>query len=64
MSIQNTSLSGRKKQVSNKEMTLGERLYIGAIAGGMATTFKHLFKKKVTISYPEETRPFSPVYRG
>ena len=45
MSIQNISLSGRKKQVSNKEMTLGERLYIGAIAGGMATTFKHLFKK-------------------
>src|SRR5690606_10641956 len=64
MSIQNTSLSGRKKQVSNKEMTLGERLYFGAIGGGMATTVKHLFKKKVTISYPEETRPFSPVYRG
>ena len=45
-------------------MTLGERLYIGAIAGGMATTLKHMFKKKVTINYPEETRPFSPVYRG
>lgn len=64
MSIENISLSGRKKQVSNKNMTLGERLYIGAIASGMATTLKHMFKKKVTINYPEETRPFSPVYRG
>lgn len=64
MSFENRSLSGRKKQVSNKNMTLGERMYLGAIAGGMATTFKHLFKKKVTINYPEETRPFSPVYRG
>ncbi|HUH25224.1 MAG TPA: NADH-quinone oxidoreductase subunit I [Flavobacterium sp.] len=64
MSIENISLSGRKKQVSNKEMTLGERMYLGSIAGGMATTLKHLFKKKVTINYPEETRPFSPVYRG
>src|SRR5690554_5740965 len=64
MSMENISLSGRKKQVSNKNMTLGERMYLGAIAGGMATTFKHLFKKKVTINYPEETRPFSPVYRG
>src|SRR5690554_2134858 len=64
MSFENKSLSGRKKLVSNKEMTLGERMYLGAIAGGMATTLKHLFKKKVTINYPEETRPFSPVYRG
>ncbi|HLW62371.1 MAG TPA: NADH-quinone oxidoreductase subunit I [Flavobacterium sp.] len=64
MSFENISLSGRKKQVSNKTMTLGERMYLGAIAGGMSTTLKHLFKKKVTINYPEETRPFSPVYRG
>src|SRR5690554_840175 len=64
MSFENKSLSGRKKLVFDKKMTLGERMYIGAIAGGMATTLKHLFKKKVTINYPEETRPFSPVYRG
>lgn len=64
MSYQNISLSGRKKQVSNKEMSLAERMYLPAIAGGLSTTLKHLFKKKVTISYPEQTRPFSPVYRG
>jgi NADH-quinone oxidoreductase subunit I len=27
-------------------------------------TFKHFFKKKATISYPEVQRDFSPVYRG
>lgn len=64
MSAQNISFSGRKKQVSNKEMTLPEKLYLPAIAQGMSTTLKHLFKKKVTIHYPEETRPFSSVYRG
>jgi len=25
---------------------------------------KHMFKKKKTIKYPEETRVFAPVYRG
>jgi len=64
MSIETVSLSGRKKQVANKEMTFGERIYIIAIAKGMWTTLKHMFKKKVTISYPEQTRPFSDVYRG
>ena len=64
MSIQTISLSGRKKQVANKKMTFIERLYLVAIFKGLATTLKHLFKKKVTISYPEEKRPFSDVYRG
>ena len=30
----------------------------------MIITFSHIFKKKATIQYPEETRPFSPVFRG
>ncbi len=64
MSIETISLSGRKKQVVNKKMTFLERIYLVAIFKGMATTLKHMFRKKVTISYPEETRPFSPVYRG
>jgi len=64
MSIQTLSLSGRKKQVANKKMTFIERLYLVAIFKGLATTFKHLFKKKVTINYPEQQRPFSDVYRG
>ena len=63
-SIQNISLSGRKKDVSNKEMTFLERMYLIAIAKGLWITIKHFFKKKATIHYPEQVRAFSPVYRG
>jgi NADH-quinone oxidoreductase subunit I len=58
------SLSGRKKDVSQKEMTLSEQMYIPAIWKGMSITIKHFFRKKVTIQYPEVKREFSPVYRG
>lgn len=64
MSIENISLSGRKKEVSNKKMTFLESLYLVAIVKGLFTTIRHLFKRKVTIKYPEQVRPFSPVYRG
>ncbi|AIG30950.1 NADH-quinone oxidoreductase subunit I [Flavobacterium psychrophilum] len=62
--IQNISLSGRKKQVSNKEMTFLESLYLVAIVKGLLITIKHFFRKKVTIHYPEQVREMSPVYRG
>lgn len=45
-------------------MTLLERIYLWNIAKGMWITFKHIFKKKATISYPEEKRPFSSIFRG
>jgi NADH-quinone oxidoreductase subunit I len=64
MSIQEISLSGRKKVVSNKEMTFLERMYLVAIFKGMAITIKHFFTKKATIHYPEQVREMSPVYRG
>jgi len=64
MSLETISLSGKKKQVSNKKMTFLESLYLVAIAKGLGITLKHLFKKKVTFQYPEQTRPFSPIYRG
>lgn len=57
-------LTNRSKVVVNKEMTLKERLYLPAIFNGMAITMSHLFKKKATVSYPEQTREFAPVYRG
>ena len=62
--IQNISLSGKKKQVSNKEMTFLERMYLVAIVKGLWITIKHFFRKKATIHYPEQVREFSPVYRG
>ncbi len=64
MNIETISLSGKKKQVSNKEMTFLERMYLVAIAKGLWITLRHLFMRKVTIQYPEQVRAMSPVYRG
>ena len=58
------ALTNRSKRVSNKKLSLGERLYLPAVIGGLGITIKHFFKKKVTIQYPEEQRPMSEVYRG
>lgn len=45
-------------------MTLAERAYLPAIFQGLSITMRHFFSKKATIRYPEETRPFSPIFRG
>jgi NADH-quinone oxidoreductase subunit I len=50
--------------VSNKKMTFIEKLYLPAIFGGLNITLRHLFKKKVTVKYPEVKKEFTPVYRG
>ena len=57
-------LTNRSKIVVKKEMSLYERIYLPAIFSGMMITMSHFFKKKPTIQYPEQTRPFSAVYRG
>lgn len=58
------ALTNRAKAVDRKPMSLVEKLYVVNIAKGMMITLGHLFKKKATISYPEQKRPFSPVFRG
>jgi len=58
------SLTKRSKQVERKPMSLLERLYLWNILKGMMITFSHIFRKKATINYPEQKRPFSPVFRG
>ncbi|MGN6615791.1 MAG: NADH-quinone oxidoreductase subunit NuoI [Ilyomonas sp.] len=58
------ALTKRVKPVDRKPMTFLESLYLWNIAKGMFITFKHIFKKKVTIQYPEQKRYFSPVFRG
>jgi NADH-quinone oxidoreductase subunit I len=58
------ALTSKAKQVERKPMNFWEKLYLPAIFKGMSITFRHIFKKKPTISYPEQTRPFSPVFRG
>lgn len=58
-------LTQRSRQVSNKQMTLMERIYLPAILKGMSITLKHFFiPKKATIKYPEQEKPRSGVYRG
>ncbi|MDP4205431.1 MAG: NADH-quinone oxidoreductase subunit I [Bacteroidota bacterium] len=59
------TLTNRSKVVSNKKMTLWEKIYLPAIVKGLSITFfGHFFKRKVTFSYPDKQREFSPVYRG
>jgi NADH-quinone oxidoreductase subunit I len=57
-------LTNRSKTVSNKKMTMAERLYLPGIISGMAITLKHFFGKKTTVKYPEVHREFSEIYRG
>src|SRR5215510_13483216 len=58
------ALTKRAKAVDRSSMTFLEKLYLWNIAKGMMITFSHMFKKKPTIKYPEQKRPFSPVFRG
>ena len=58
------NLTNRSKVVAKKELTLMESMYLPAIFKGMAITLSHLFKRKATIKYPEQTREIAPVYRG
>lgn len=62
--FKNISLSGKKKEVSNKDMTFMESIYFPAILKGMGITLRHFFKPKVTVMYPEQKREFSPIWRG
>ncbi len=57
-------LTNRSIVASNKELNWVEKLYLPAIVKGMMITFRHIFTKKATVSYPEEQRPIAPVYRG
>jgi NADH-quinone oxidoreductase subunit I len=57
-------ITNRSVAVDRSPMTFGERIYVPAILKGLSITLAHIFKKKATVSYPEEKRPFSPVFRG
>lgn len=57
-------LTDRIKVMERKPMTFLERIYLPAIIKGMSITISHFFKKKATISYPEQKRPMSEVFRG
>jgi NADH-quinone oxidoreductase subunit I len=58
------ALTTRREEVERKPMTFWEKIYLPAIASGMAITMSHFFRKKPTIKYPEQKRKFSSVFRG
>ncbi len=58
------ALTNRVKQVDRRPLSFWERMYLPAVFKGMIITMRHFFMKKVTIKYPEQTRSFSPVFRG
>ncbi|MDD2765635.1 MAG: NADH-quinone oxidoreductase subunit I [Opitutaceae bacterium] len=51
-------------QVERKSLTLAERAYLPPILGGLKTTLKHFFARKVTLQYPEQRPEIPPGYRG
>ena len=50
--------------VNRKPLSFWERLYLPAILGGLKVTWRHFWKKKVTMQYPEEKWVVPPNYRG
>jgi len=52
------------KVIERKPLTLAERTYLPQIIGGLRLTFSNIFKKPVTVEYPEQRPPLPPGYRG
>ena len=50
--------------VKSYEPTFIDRIYLPALLRGMWLTFKHMFKKKITIQYPDEKHIPPEGYRG
>ena len=61
-------LTNRSKVVSNKEMTLAEKIYLPAIFKGMGITLKHAVRNIVKgppiYPYPEVDKPRAEIWRG
>ena len=55
-------------KVKRRELTFGERIYLGTVLSGMKTTFKHLVgaggTANVTMQYPEQKWDLPGGYRG
>ncbi|MDX1908077.1 MAG: NADH-quinone oxidoreductase subunit I [Bacteroidia bacterium] len=54
-------ITGDKKE---REMTLGGKLYLPEVFKGMAYTLKQMFRKPVTLEYPEVKVELGPEFRG
>ena len=47
-----------------RQRTFVEKIYLPTIVAELNVTFKHMFRKKDTIQYPEQKHAFGPRYRG
>ena len=51
-------------QVERKPLTFAERTYLPQVLGGLMTTIRHFFGRRVTLEYPEQRPQIAPGYRG
>ncbi len=52
------------KRVRRVRRGLWHALYLPSIIAGLVVTFRHMFRRKDTLQYPEQKRVFGPRYRG
>lgn len=52
------------KVVERKQLRWFEELYLPQVVQGLGMTFKQMFKKDITLEYPEERQQFYDDYRG
>lgn len=50
--------------IERKPLSWLERTYIPQILGGLRTTWRYLWKRSVTLQYPDERPSIPPSYRG
>ena len=53
-----------KGNPNERDLSFVHKMYYGEIAKGMLFSFKHMFRKKVTICYPEQRPELGPEFRG
>ncbi len=51
-------------QVRRVQRTIWHRLYVPTILQGLLVTWRHMFRRKDTLQYPEQRRAFGERYRG
>lgn len=54
----------KTKVIERKPLSLLERTYLPQILAGLMTTLKHMFRRKVTLQYPDERPAIPDGYRG
>lgn len=53
-----------KGNPDERKLSFAHKLYFPEIFKGMAFSFKHMFRPKVTLSYPEKKPVLGPEFRG